>query len=111
MNISKIDRELHAQAMAKGHYIIAGLIADRLITTGAILSADQKANPTWHAKKRAEIKKQMEFRLSVQGWANYLNSLPMSARVEPEDEDEEEIEEGDDREFDYFSNVERLSRI
>jgi hypothetical protein len=75
MNIPKIDRELHAQAMAKGQFIIAGLIADKLITTGAKLAADQQANPTWHAAKRAEVKRIKDahlFRIELHDWKDRL---------------------------------------
>ncbi|MDD5215334.1 MAG: hypothetical protein PHQ03_07345 [Methylococcales bacterium] len=75
MNIQNIDRELHAQAMAKGHFIIAGLIANKLITTGAKLGADQRANPRWHEAKRKEFKRIKDahlFRIELHDWKDRL---------------------------------------
>jgi hypothetical protein len=75
MNISHIDRELHAQAMAKGHIILAGLIANKLITTGAKLGADQQANPRWHEAKRKEFKRIKDahlFRIELHDWKDRL---------------------------------------
>lgn len=75
MNISHIDRDLHAQAMSKGHIIIAGLIANKLITTGAKLGADQRANPAWHEAKRKEFKRIKDahlFRIELHDWKDRL---------------------------------------
>ena len=74
-NHKGIDRELHAKAMAKGQFIIAGLIADKLITTGAKLGAAQQANPVWHAQKRKEFKRIKDahlFRIELHDWKDRL---------------------------------------
>lgn len=109
--MATFNHEVHAQAMAKKQFIIAGLIVDGLIQTGADLLKAQQAHPAYFAQKRIIEKTRVhdfQFRIELHDWKDRLME-----KWNPEIEEEEKWEHGRNCDCDYcdnpgFSNAEMM---